>query len=1320
MIDDREWLDDAPEQLGAYRLAEVVGEGGMGRVYRAFRVGDASPAAIKMLRAPNKAIEATIRREIHALQRLAHPGIVRIFDSGSYRGAPWFAMDLIEGENLRDWVQARWDPRHANLSDELTATAPAVTRSAREVETGVAEGFIPQARSRLRPRASLTALRDVLTLFAGLCESLAYLHGEGVVHRDLKPGNVLVSPHGRPIIVDFGISMGFGGADNREELTVDLQPRGTIAYMAPEQIRGELLDARADLYALGCMLYEAATGSLPFRGNFPALLAAHLRKEPLLPSAIVPALPAELDGLIGNLLAKDPRQRLGYARDVARVLEALGARWRPSANAPRARSYLYRARFHGREAELEELLRSARRVAERDGAGQVVLLRGESGIGKTRLLQELVRKVSPRMIVLGDRTRAPHAGMASAEEPGGLPLQPLEHLFEHVAQLCEQLGSEGTARLLQDSGPLLSAYAPPLRLLPGIDPLAPIVPLPPEASRLRLFFALRQLLGAVAREGPIVLILDDAQWLDELTAGFLVFLADSSGGDYPATMVLAAYRSEEETAHLRRVRQTSGLRAISLRGLSVREFGLVAIDMLALDEEPEKFVRFLEEVAEGNPFFAAEYLRAAVDEGVLYRDALGRWRLAAGPGTAADPTYASLRLPHGLKDLLQRRIARFSAAVRAVLEMAAVVGPTVELSLLSALAGAEHADLYGALDSLITGAVLEETAIAGTLSFVHDKLREAACVEIPDERRRVLHLRVAVQLRDRGDGETVDWGQLARHWDQGEARAEAVAAYQKAAERARDAAAVKEATQYCTRALALCSDEDRSAEARILQLRGTILDFAGDSAAAVTDLDAAARLFAVTRDTPARSACLLLMAAAQLRQGAFQDVLETLRGDGPDGVGPTVPASEVEASHIVLIGAAQWRLGNVIAAENNLRRAIDSARRSGAEKALANGLQYLVLMLHEQGRMEEGRAPSEELLALVARLGEPRECARALSNAAVLHIRLGRFDTARALLERSLDILRSIGDRPGVAMTLGNLGGLHLETGDLEKALQALEQAAEASRTIGDRPGMLRHLLNKCNILRDLGKLGEALEGVRRVVQEHLDTRNERDLPLSLYLRGAVLADCGAFLEARRDLQEAAAAYAGFDARYGEAECAEKLGEIAHFRGDAEEARRLWKQALDLARRTGYRSVELVARGRLCAGRAASGEACEPEMVALDAAARSEDEDTILEVCIVLGEAALAAVTPPGAMARQALKFGDAALELCIHRHNSRYLYRVEWLRCSALHLLGQPLAAMQAARAAAGHLAALEHGVPEELRDSFRQHPRVAPILESIARLRL
>jgi hypothetical protein len=345
--------------------------------------------------------------------------------------------------------------------------------------------------------------RDVLLrrlrLFHRLCAPLAYLHGEGLVHRDLKPENILVLPDGMPVLMDFGIVSRFGGSLAREELEVAGRISGTVAYMAPEQCRGELVDARADLYALGCILYETVVGRPPFVGQPAAqVLYQHCNERPMPPSELVEDVPAGLETLILRLLAKEPRHRLGHADDVAAVLAELSPAIEDDAQGPTPRAYLYRPELTGREEVLDVLAGHLGRAAA--AGGGMVLLSGESGVGKTRLAMAFGREAEARGFyvlagecvpgVATDAARIPTQQrgtgasgrqwptMDSARASGGAPLEPLRKPLQAIADRCREQGPEVTRRLLGERAGILEAIEPGFFGLAGPDTAPRLAELP--------------------------------------------------------------------------------------------------------------------------------------------------------------------------------------------------------------------------------------------------------------------------------------------------------------------------------------------------------------------------------------------------------------------------------------------------------------------------------------------------------------------------------------------------------------------------------------------------------------------------------------------------------------------------------------------------------------------------------------------------------------------------------------------------------------------------------------------------------------------------
>ena len=780
--------------VGPYRILEVLGEGGMGVVYRGEHCLTGRPVALKTVRTAAETTLAGIRREIHALSRLQHPGVVRIIDHGVSGGLPWYAMDLLEGSTLRSHLQTSWAPGGGVPKRAGTATHTQALGDEGAVEAQTLAGGAPTLRGI---DGLLPAL---LAVIRRLCAPLGFLHGSGIVHRDLKPDNIFLRPDGSPVLVDLGLAGGFSGAGGREELAAEGKLMGSLAYMAPEQTRAELVDARADLYALGCILYECATGRPPFAGaSAESLLYQHRNVAPVPPSRQIDGFPPALDQLILKLLEKRPQDRLGYADDVAEALRARGVADDDPPGLPKAQPYLYRPDLAGREDALGALERAFARVRD-EGRGGCVFLGGESGVGKTRLAMEAAKVAAKRglTVIAGQCVAIGAFGGAADLGIAAAPLHPLRPLLLAVADRCRIRGVAEADRLLGRRGKVLSAYEPVLAELPGQRALPVPPPLPPQAALARVLDALAATLFAFAEESPVLLVLDDLQWADELS---LAFLRQLSMTDFAAQRVLlvGTYRMEEMRDELASIVRAPGVTGIELGRLSARSVGAMVSGMLALREPPGILVDFLSRQSDGNPFFIAEYLRAAILDGMLTRGRVGAWRLHER-GRAEGSLEASLPLPGALSSLIERRLLDLDDRSHALVQWASILGREVDDELLTTTAGLDDDALMEALERLRVRQIFEESA-HGRLRFVHDKIRDLAYAQIPEARRRGLHRRAAEAIEARWPEGPDQYPALGHHFAQAGVHERASHYHGRAAERSRAAYANGEAIRHYQAAL---------------------------------------------------------------------------------------------------------------------------------------------------------------------------------------------------------------------------------------------------------------------------------------------------------------------------------------------------------------------------------------------------------------------------------------------------------------------------------------------------------------------------------------
>ncbi|HZS40456.1 MAG TPA: AAA family ATPase [Polyangia bacterium] len=780
---------ELPATIGPYRVVGVLGRGGMGVVYRAERNG--AQVAVKTVPVPRPAVLDSIRREIHALSRLRAPGVVRVLDQGIESGIPWYAMELLEGRTLRDEIGRIWGVLPTSAGEQSAAVT---------VPGGRADAFPPPSP----PREGALSLNARLALIRRLCAPLAFLHGRGLVHRDLKPENVFLRDGGAPVLVDFGVASHFSGARGREVLEVAGAVYGTAYYMAPEQVRGEFVDARADLYAVGCILYELLTGRPPFSGSVAAVYFHHLHTPPEAPSKIAEGVPTAVDELVLKLLQKEPRRRLGYADDLAAALHALDIGG--PADAP-AQAYLYRPNFYGRGDALDQLERAIADVEK--GKGGRFYIGGPSGVGKTRLMMEAASAARHKRKVRVTTGECVAVGISDAGSDARVkaaPLHPFRQLLIEIGDHCQQQGAAETDRLLGARAKLLAPYEPSLRGLPGVDAHPDPPAVPAQAARHRALRALEATLTVLAQDTPAILLLDDLQWADELSIEFLKMLGQGACDGVPL-LVVGTYRTEEATPELEELVRAPGARRVVLGDIGAAGVASMVRDMLAITDVAPPFVARLAARSEGNPFFVSEYLCAAVGEGLVRRDSGGRWRMPDGPDEELLGPAPSLR------ELVGRRLSGLGAPARALARMGAVLGREFDLAVLAAAAGVDEDTAMEAAEELIARNIFEE-ADGGRLRFSHDKLREIAYAEMSDDERRASH-RAAAAAIEAHHGDTPEFALLypvlAHHFTVAGADDKTFEYLEKAGEQAIGTAAYLEAAGFFGRAIAL--DDQRGASA---------------------------------------------------------------------------------------------------------------------------------------------------------------------------------------------------------------------------------------------------------------------------------------------------------------------------------------------------------------------------------------------------------------------------------------------------------------------------------------------------------------------------
>jgi eukaryotic-like serine/threonine-protein kinase len=996
---------------GRYRVVRFLGEGAIKKVFLVEDCLLQREVAFSFLKSDGWGFwksypigETRMTKEARLMAGLGeHPHILPVYDLGHEQGQPYLVTPAMAGD-LESLVLEHTD-------------------------------------RRLAPAEALAIADEIL-------DALVHAHERGVVHRDIKPSNIFISPEGRARLGDFGLAMGFDPtALNLEGAIV-----GTVAYMAPEQALGEVCDGRSDLYAVGAVLYFTLTGRPPFEGDDSmTIISQHLEAEPVSPSWLNPAVTPSIDRFVHRLLAKRREDRPPDARAAREELAQLRAQQerrhsRSLAGEQEANPLdrLASRVFVGRQDELEAL----RGVVDEMicGRGRVVLIGGEPGVGKTRLVEETATYAR----VLGARVLWGRCN----EAEGQAPYWPW---LEALGRYVRRAEPETLLRQLGDGAPFVA------ELLPELRPIVPQTEQPPasegERARFRLFGHLAAFLERVAEERALLIVIDDLHLADASSLLLLEFLASRLVDRRIA--ILSTYRGGQRPPHLpltlsRLLREPATL-SLTLSPLPRHQ--VHQLFALITGMQPQRrLIEWLWAETEGNPFFITELLRLLVERG----DDLSRF--------VADPDLATLQ---GIDEVIEARLAALSPDCRRLLALAAVVGRDFGLSLLVPLAGRAPAEVARLLDEGLDARVLRRGDSARPYRFAHGLVRDVLYAGFAESEVMHLHGAVAQQLevtlgRQRADRSS----ELAFHFSRSAPLGHGKKAAEYGLEAARHAAARfawEEAAMLCDNALdsllyVSAADPDRA---------DLELDLTEESADALA-------LLARMQEAAVRYRRALEWADEGLRRARLHRKLGNAL-------------------------SAERRLDEAVRAFVEAERDLGlPERREGASAVEAcertRQLEYIQLLLdrtwthYYAGQLDE----LERLTALATPLVDRHATAvqrahfyTCLVTAAYRRERYRIDEQTLGYVRCQAAALRALGDPEDACFAESMLGFAYLWRGDLEQAEDHLSTALHLSEEIGDP----RHGLNNLTCLTVLHRLRGDHEGVDRFLQRISETLEGRVAP---------------------------------------------------------------------------------------------------------------------------------------------------------------------------------------------------------------------------------
>lgn len=957
-----------------YRLGDLLGQGGMGAVYRAYDLLHHQQVALKRVQAmtplarptPDETVNErlAIANEFRMLASLYHPHVINVLDYGfDAQSQPYFTMTLLD------------QPR------DILAAAADMSRSGR------------------------------FDLLVQMLRALAYLHRRGVVHRDLKPPNILVTQPGQVKVLDFGLAT--EGEATEGELA------GTLNYISPEVLQEQAATTASDLFAVGVIMAQMFTEVHPFA---PTVSGQGLVINILMEPPHLPGLDEDLWPIVTRLLEKDPLDRYPDAETVINALREISDAPIPAEEPAIRESYLRAAAFVGRDDELTRLVDAFDGAL--NGRGCAYLIGGESGVGKSRLLDEL-------------RTRALVQGAlvlrGQGVEGGGWPYQLWR---DALRQLCL------STPLSDLDASVLKEIVPDLADLLG-RPVADPPPLDPGVTQQRLVLTIAEVFRQQTR--PILLMLEDLQWADESLEPLKQLNAILS--DLPL-MIVGSYRTDERP---QLPDALPGMQVMPLQRLQREQIIALSRSMLGDGGARQSVVNLLQQETDGNVFFLVEVVRALAEEaGSLHQ--IGRMTLPAN-------VFAG-----GIARVIQRRLDRVPDWARPLLERAAVAGRLVDEAVMRHLAGElvqpAPTDLDAYLENWLTvcasAAVLE--VAAGQWRFTHDKLHETLTHQLDAATRQQRHTEVAQAIEATHPGESALALTLANHWRAAQRPDQEGPYALQAGEQALRQSLYSEADALLIRAQA-CFDATGVAfdQAHLWQLRARALQGMGDLNAARDLLEACmARYREEGQDE--RWLQVMTFYSVSLRLiGDHQrgrDVLQTIL-DHPAAY------DEVRVGAWNNLGILNAMGGNLDEAERLMQLALDKAREIYDRTQQVNALISLGIVRQMQGRVDAILPLYEESLKLVRELGNRQLEAITEINIGRAQRERGELDAARDHLRQAVQQSLAIASVPVALNALINLADIHAEKVDLQQGVTWLYACRAHPLNDEDNLATVQHCLEQ-------------------------------------------------------------------------------------------------------------------------------------------------------------------------------------------------------------------------------------------------------------------
>ncbi len=1067
----------------------------MGEVYRGFDTTLERDVAVKIMHRhlmDDEANDARFMREARLLARSVHPNIVTIHEIGKVKLGRYIVMEFVEGLPLTTIVRR----------EEI-----------------------------MSPERAIDFSQQVLS-------ALQHAHNFEIIHRDIKSENILVTTQDLVKVLDFGVAKTLA----KQGLTMAGDVVGTVQYMAPEQLLGEAVDTRCDIYAAGIVLYEMLTGRLPFTSDSPAaILYNQLNEDPIPPSHYNSQVKSALDDVVLKAIDKQKEERWHSADEFAEALRSVSQQTRTPQvnidglldsenNLDEERQNLPGGRpvFIGRRPELKKLVSLYQKAKQ--GVGQTVILMGEAGVGKSTLANRFKKyaQMNGACVLYG-------ACLYQEGMDAYLPyIDALRSFFSRDSHSLPEDKRQEMKEMVRERVPFLLEFSERFTTSFG----GPIGGGPEASSDPNLNEGIYQFVKTLSEYRPVLLILDDIQWADEASLRLFHYLSRYVGKE--AILMLGISRTDRYD--LRKHGKPGKL--LNTLARVRREGNYVQLDLEKFDKESctmlvdkkyspnlftDRFYDSLFDETKGNPFFVTETLKQLQDDEVIFQDE-GTWQ-------NKDQDF-SPAVPDRIEDIFLRRISGLDEQEQELLQVAAVQGYKVDASVLAKVLEEKKLKLLKDFQRIERELQIISSNEHG-FQFEHPMLRDLLYNDIPAALRREYHLMIAAELQAMYGTDLGSYvGEVADHLRRGGNHSEATPFLYEAGVRAFTLNAYRESSLFFENFL------DSMTESGV------------NLPESLNEVELHERLGVCYEETGRPEDSL----------AAFKTSLRLAK---------QADSNSAEANALLSIGRIQGKLADWDASRKSYESCLRIAKAENLAAILRRALNNLGLIYFHKGDYSTAATYFREVLEGAS--GEESakaERAHALTNLGIIANIRGRHDEAMANYESALEIYETKEKcEQDQGRIYHNIGMTLMDKCEWGGAVSAFERCVKLAEDINDRP--LRALA-MMNLGKTLVKQNKDLEQAKSYSEKALKFFKSADDTLNVaevyHIWGLIYSAREQYSKAEKFLKMSIDINESLAYKEGLAECYSAYAELAQNKNDSETARQYYENSLSLCTELGLKS----------------------------------------------------------------------------------------------------------------------------------------------------